>query len=36
MAEEEDKKKRKSAPFQILPNKQIMPMIGYGTAKMND
>ena len=36
MADDEDKKKKKGPPFEILPNKQIMPMIGFGTYQLRD
>ena len=36
MAEEENQKKKKGPPYEILPNKQIMPMIGFGTARIDD
>lgn len=34
MADEE--KKKKGPPAEILPNKQIMPMVGFGTYKLYD
>lgn len=35
MAEEEVKKK-KGPPFEVLPNKQIFPLIGFGSDKLLD
>lgn len=34
MADEE--KKKKGPPTETLPNKQILPMIGFGTYKLKD
>ena len=35
MAEEEVKKK-KGPPSEVLPNKQVMPLIGLGTYRLQD
>lgn len=36
MAEEQEKQKKKGPPFETLPNKQILPLLGIGTYKLND
>ena len=33
---EEDKRKKKEPPISVLPDKQVMPMIGLGTFKLTD
>ena len=36
MAEEEGQKKKKGPPTEILPNKQVLHMVGFGTYKITD